>query len=319
MTSLADRYVWAVIRLLPESQRRDTEATLEELIAESVAARLDAEPDRDPTEIEREVLTELGDPSVMASRYSERPRALIGPEVFPEYLWVLRLVMAVAVPAVTAFAMFGAGLQDDASFSDVISAGSDAVFNGLIQVAFWVTLVYAFADRWRSGVPWTLDRLPEVPARQTWSAGVGDTIVGIVMTVLAGVALIWQHRWPPLEDSAGVGVPFFDPDMWRGAAQGLLVLLLASVVVQALVLARRHWSTRLAIANAVINVASLGIVVGLAIQAQLVNAEFLAIVADRVEEEVTAQNAAWLVVGVIAAIEVWDSVDAAIAARRARR
>lgn len=318
MTTLADRYVWAVIRLLPESQRHDTEAALEEFIAESLAVRVDAEPDRDPAEIEREVISDLGDPSVMASRYSERPRALIGPEVFPEYLWVLRLVIAVAVPAVTAFAMFGAGLQDDARFRDVISAGSGAVFNGLIQVAFWVTLVYAFADRWKSHDPWTPDRLPEVLVRRSASVGMGDTIVGIIMTVLAGVALIWQHRWPPLEDSAGVGVPFFDPGMWRGAGQGLLVLLLASVAVQAFVLARRHWNGGLAIANAAINMASLGIVVGLASQDHLVNAEFLAIVADRTEVEVSPQNAAWLVVAVIAAIEIWDTIEAFIAARRAR-
>ena len=84
MSSLTDRYVWAVVRLLPEAQRAEIDAELHELIAETIAARAGSDPDLNSNDAERGVLAELGDPSAMAARFRDRPRVLVGADVFPE-------------------------------------------------------------------------------------------------------------------------------------------------------------------------------------------------------------------------------------------
>lgn len=317
MSTLTDRYVWAVARLLPEHQRGDIERELRELIAETVDDRADDAALRSSREVEHEVLAELGDPSAMASRYTDRPRSLVGREVFPEYLRILRLVFAIAVPIVTGMAVLGTVLDDGADAGDVVGAAIGAAFNSGIQVAFWVTLVYAFAERWKADNPWTPDQLPALPAAGTGTSfSLSATIFGIVVTVLTIVAIVWQHAWPSLHDEAGEGVPFLDPGIWNGGGQALLALLVASLVVQVAVLARRGWSYRLAVANAVVNVASVAVVTWLAIDERLLNAEFLTTLADRAGWDDPLDRAAWGLVAVVAIIEVWDTIEAFVAARR---
>jgi len=306
-----------VVRLLPEAQRAEIDAELNELIAETIGARAGSDSDLESNDVERAVLAELGDPSAMAARYRDRPRALVGADVFPEYLRVLRLVLAVAVPIVTGLAVLGAVLGDGADAGDVVGAAIGAAFNSAIQVAFWVTLVYAFADRWKADDPWTPDRLPDLPAGNRGApVGRGETLFGIVVTVLAGVALVWQHVWPPLENVVGEGVPFLHPDIWDGAGQGLLALLAVSVVVQVAVFTGRRWTYRLATANAIVNLASLAIAVWLAANERFVNPEFLTIVADKAEWDFSLDNTAWALVGVIALVEIWDTAEAFVRAHR---
>lgn len=323
MSTLTDRYTWAVVRLLPEDQRPEIEREVRSLVAEMVDSRSgEAQagigPEGRDERLERQVLVELGDPSLLAARYVEHPRSLISSEHFPEYLRVLKLVAVVAVPAVTALSAVGAAFGEDPTLGSIVGSALVALFNSAVQVAFWVTLVYAFAPRWKADDPWTPDDLPDVPAAGE-GVGVGDTVFGIVVTLLAGVAMVWQHVRPPLDDGAGVGVPVLHPDLWVGPGQLLLGILAVSVLIQAAVLVRRGWSEPLAVANAVVNLAFLGVVTWAALGERLINTAFLELLAERGDWAQVPAVSPWVPIVVVAAIEAWDSAEAFVAAHRAER
>lgn len=313
MSTLSERYGWAVARLLPEHQRDEVRRELDELIGEMI----------DSTgRSEREVLAELGDPGRMAARYVERPRALIGAEVFPEYVRTLKVVAGIAVPAIVGVSVLGAVLDADPNVGDVVGAALGTAYTVAIQVAFWVTLVYAFADRWKAESPWTPDSLPDLPSSELRgaapAAGIGEIVFGIVITVLVAVAIVWQQVWPPIRHE-GDGVPILHPDLWNGPGQAYLGVLAVSVAVQLVVLRHRRWTIPLAAVNAVANAASFVLLAWLAFDERLVNPEFLRVLAEQADWDTVPSVNPWIPVVAIAGVELWDSVEAFLNARRAER
>jgi hypothetical protein len=319
MTTLTDRYAWAVVRLLPEDQRPEIEREVRSLVADLIDGRRgDDDLQTDPRAHEREVLAELGDPGLLAARYVERPRALIGPDHFPEYARILKLVVAVAVPVVTALSALGAALGEDADLLSILVAALVGAVNSTIQAGFWVTAVYAFADRWKRSDPWSPDALPDLPDGVR-GPGVGELVAGIVFTVLAGVALIWQEVRPPVTDGAGNGVPVLHPDLWGGSGQLLFALLLVSVAIQLLVLRGRRWTAGLAVVNAGTNTAFLAAVTWAALEEKLVNTRFLEVLAERGHLDQVPTVNPWIPIVAVAIIVAWDSAEAFIAVHRQER
>lgn len=107
-TSLTDRYIQEVARRLPEEQRADIAAELRGTIADTIDGRL-ARDGLDETTAERAVLQELGDPSLLAMKYRDRPLYLIGPELFPAY-WALLRRLIPLVPLIIGAIVLAAGL-----------------------------------------------------------------------------------------------------------------------------------------------------------------------------------------------------------------
>ncbi len=98
MTTLTDRYVWGVLRAVPEAQRPDLEPEIRALIADAMDARVASVAGEAPTAAERAVLTELGDPEVLAARYTDRSLFLIGPAYFLVWKRLLLTILPIIVP-----------------------------------------------------------------------------------------------------------------------------------------------------------------------------------------------------------------------------
>ncbi|WP_394297053.1 HAAS signaling domain-containing protein [Nocardiopsis valliformis] len=81
---------------LPRRQRGDIEAELRALVADGVEDR--GKTGADPVTAEREVLTELGAPRRLASGYADRPLFLIGPDLYLDYVRVLKALLSTLVP-----------------------------------------------------------------------------------------------------------------------------------------------------------------------------------------------------------------------------
>ncbi len=91
---LIDAYVASVGENLPEKQRADIEAEISSLLQDSLEARAEAENRAPDEEMVIAVLREYGEPEKVAASYRE-PRYLIGPRLFPAFLTVLKIVLAV--------------------------------------------------------------------------------------------------------------------------------------------------------------------------------------------------------------------------------
>lgn len=325
MNTLTDRYVWAVVRLLPEPQRAEIDAELRSLVTDMIDARDSIAAESHSTEshsaesLERDVLTELGDPGRLAANYVHKPRALVGPQVFPEYVRALKVVAVVALPIVVVASVLAAMLADDSNPGSVIGAAVAGLFGAAIQVAFWVTLVYAFADRWKADNPWTTDALPNVSTGSPNGVNPTEVALSIVFTVLFGVAIVWQRFRSPLTDAAGDRIPFLHDDVWAGVGIALLGILVASVAVEVTVLVTRRWSPLRAAAKVSLNVALFALVAWLALDDRLLNTQFLETLAERAEWNDVPTINPWIPIAVVGVIEIWDSVERIRSARSEQR
>jgi hypothetical protein len=192
MTTLTDRYVAETLRGIPQKQRADIEAELRTLVADAIDDRLDS--GTPPAEAESAVLTELGSPRRLAASYTDRPLALIGPDLYLDYLRALTVLLSTIVPlwfllqGVTTFVAGSTALE---SFG---SALVGAIETG-VAIAFFVTLVFAIVERSRgvrarAKAAWHPSGLPEVRDRRGYFA----ELVGgsIFLVVIASVLLVLQ-------------------------------------------------------------------------------------------------------------------------------
>lgn len=100
---LLDRYLAAVAALLPRAQRQDIAAELRDLLLSRMEEK-EAELGRPLERAEREaVLKAFGHPIAVAGRFGT-PRALIGPELYPFYVFAVKaaLVLAAVVTGIPA-------------------------------------------------------------------------------------------------------------------------------------------------------------------------------------------------------------------------
>ena len=212
MSTLADRYVWGVLRAVPERQRADLEPEIRALVADAMEARA-ATSTGDAAAVERAVLTELGDPEVLAARYMDRSLHLIGPAYFLDYKRLLTLLLTIVVPIVTLATMAAGFIAQEAVVTAVLNGLGAGLMVG-VQLAFWVTVAFAAVERYgtrQSGpiMEWSLDDLPDTPSPARLSAG--DAITSIVGGVVLLGVIAWGPQFITTAGSTTTTVPFFDP------------------------------------------------------------------------------------------------------------
>lgn len=306
MTTLTDRYVWGVLRAVPSAQRVELEPEIRALVADAIEARAD---DPDPASAERAALVELGDPEVLASRYTDRSLALIGPRVFLDWKRVLMTLVPIVVPIV-ATVVGAAELLSGAMLVEALLSALATAFMVGVQLAFWVTVAFAFIERSQAPVPtmtghaWTVDDLPAVPAAQR--IGLGELVGSLVANALVAVVIVWQQLRPPIEID-GVPAPLFDPALWSFWLPWFLVVTLLEMAFAIVLYLRGRWTWALALGNAFLGAAFAIPAIYLVQNGLLLNPD--------VAEAIQTAGGRWLDVTVtitaivIAIIVAWDAID----------
>ena len=106
--NLLDRYLAAVAALLPKAQREDIVAELRDLLLNRIEEKEEAKG-APLTDKEREaVLKDFGHPLAVAGRYGPQ-QSLIGPTLYPFYVFALKIALAVAA-AISIIPALAAGL-----------------------------------------------------------------------------------------------------------------------------------------------------------------------------------------------------------------
>jgi hypothetical protein len=140
MSDLIDRYLMAVSANLPKEERADITAELRDILFSKVEAR-EAELGHPLDRREEEALLhDFGHPLEVAGRYGTTHQ-LIGPEVYPFYIFALKVAMGIMAAIYLALcAMFVAsGSQKGAHDQDIVT--------GLLVTFALVTLVFLAIDR----------------------------------------------------------------------------------------------------------------------------------------------------------------------------
>jgi hypothetical protein len=217
---ILEKYLNSVRSCLPEAQRDDIVRELSENLHAQVEDKENelGRPLRD-VEVE-EILKEHGHPMVVASRYRQDKRSvafgpeLIGPEVFPFYVRVLKFnlgISAVVLFIVAVALAFGGHAMTAGNLVPAI------FFQVTIQFAI-VTLIFAVADRHFKKNPesWNYSdaKHPWHPAFSfdDWSKAKAKSDTGrvsrldsVAQIVALGVALVW------LRVAAGAPFLIFGP------------------------------------------------------------------------------------------------------------
>ena len=321
MSTLTDRYVWGVVRAVPESQRPELEPEIRAMIADAIDARsASGAPAGQADAIERAVLAELGDPEVLAARYTGRTLYLIGPAFFLVWKRLLLTLLPVVVPIVAIVGMAATSFAGDASIGDVVAAGITAAINVGIQLVFWFTLVFAVLERtadrsWDVGTQWTPDKLPALPARGRPS--LAELALSATGLVFAGVFIVWQQVAAPIA-VGGQSYPVFDPDLWSFWLPWFLVVIGLELVFTGALYVAGRWTWPFAVVNALLAAAFAIPAVWLIQTDQLFNPAAADALATAGFGGAIAPTGLIIAVS-IAVISGWDAVDGFLKASRASR
>jgi hypothetical protein len=257
---LVERYLQAVRHWLPTRQAHDIIAELSEDIQSQIDERQAAlgRPLTD-TEVEA-MLVERGRPMLVASRYLPQ-ESLIGPELFPVYRFVLKIVLlcsgAPAVLALVSLIVFGPGSPGDGPRPWLAYLGP--LWGTFISSAFiaasTVTLLFAVLDRLkdRAGLldAWQPGKLPPVrdPSHISRASSSIEVAANLIFLVWCA-AYLGTQRLIDVPELRVTAAP-----QWMWFYWGFVAMTLANIAFSCYNLVRPRWTMRRAALRLVIDAA----------------------------------------------------------------
>lgn len=321
--SLTERYIAQTVKSLSPTAQDDVRAELEASIADAVDARLDQ--GESLVQAERAVLTDLGDPGILAASYADRPLHLIGPRYFLTWWRLLKLLLWI-VPACAAVGVAIAKILEFATIGETIGAVVVVIIQVIVNLGFWTTLVFAILER-TVPIPetaWTVDQLSEMPDDRP---GLSEFLASLIFLALSAAAIVWDALRGFVRQD-GEALPILNPELWPGWMIVLFVLMAAELLLSFVVYRAGRWTVAAAVSNTVLALVFAVPAVYLLATGQLVNPEFLQFLATDHAADLANANAGaadqggvFRVVTVVLAvvtvgIVAWDIVDGWVKTRR---
>lgn len=286
MNSLIERYVQDVARRLPEKDREEVKKELRANIYDMLKGD-------ESDEAVKKVLYSLGSPASLAEKYRTKPRYLISPAYYDQYVdvikWVLPLVgvvVAVVGFAVGAFDAAKAGIDNFALvasgiFTKGLSMGVGAAFHALV----WTTVGFVIAER--SGEKakkvgefgWKIEELPEVRSEKA-NIPLSEGVAGLILTVIFSVLglLFCAGALPFVMVFSDGGMTFyqiFSNSFLALCIPAILVSLVLGLIENLAKIRDRRWSVFVCVSVVIKSLASMAISLYLINRPHIFSAEFL--------------------------------------------
>lgn len=240
---LLDRYLQAVRFWLPRAQQQDIIAELSSDLHSQIEDK-ETELGRPLNDAELEaILKRCGSPILVASRY--RPQTqLIGPALFPIYLFVLKVVLLwILVPVflviVGPFMILPAAHRGGALLETL-----STLWSALFTAAGTITLVFAGLERTQAKFhlfeKWDVRSLPPV-AKKSQAPSRTQSVFELIFGVIGLLWLLAIPQYPFL--ILGPAAAFLKPaPMWHSFYLLMVVLSVLGLVRQCLSLMRPQWA-----------------------------------------------------------------------------
>lgn len=251
---LIDSYVKEVGQYLPQETRAEITEDLYEAVLEEVFELADA-ADRSPSLADQQtVLSRFGHPFKVAGRYLPQ-RYLIGPELYPQLLRTLKIVLSIAVAGLVIFALTFAQV-------DGWTLGPWQLISMSLKLLLWVSVavfgVFVALEYSGERLNWYESWAPT--AANVNAVGVikrGDVVTNLVTE---GFFLLWWNdvlvllEVLPIVDLSVQLSPVWQDYFWH-----LNILIGAAFVLHIYVLIKGVWQRVTQMTEVVINVALLGV------------------------------------------------------------
>jgi hypothetical protein len=137
--TLTERYLKAVAAQLPKATRDDIVAELRDAIQTRMEDKEEA-LGRPLTEAEQEtVLREMGHPLTVAARYGSGPMHVVGPELYPWWMFGVKVALA-ALVCITVIGLVVRVFAGDMMLGQAIGQAFASVFNGAVTIVGLATI-----------------------------------------------------------------------------------------------------------------------------------------------------------------------------------
>lgn len=271
--NLIDRYVAEVGKNLPllngrEDIEKELKSTLEDMLEDRAqnSGRV-----RDEA-LEIEVLKEYGSPQKVAQTYNPHPY-LIGPKLFPFFLFVLKIVLTVVVSVMLVLAGIQAVTDTPfmgADFVKIIGQGLGSALSAAIAAFGNVVLVFVILERvlpdkeiggFDDEKDWDPASLAKEPDPDSVSRS--ELISEIVFTFVALAILNIYPQWLGMffgSDNEIVFIPMFTEKFFQ-FVPWINVVLVAEILLDIYLLRNAIWNQLTRLSKVIIEVASLTLTV----------------------------------------------------------
>jgi len=239
---LTDRYLRAVSFLLPTGQRDDIAAELRDVLM-TRAEEKQAELGRPITrEEEADLLRAFGHPLVVATRYGGG-QYLIGPEIYPLYIFALKILLAITVASAVIAGVVKAVI-DPGPPGPAIAVAHGVLWNGAMSDIGVLTIIGAVLQHYKIRLKfltdWNPADLPQRPRRPLFRRRtLFDHVAGIVAQTLF---ILWWTKvlrpWIPyithIPLRAGQSLDLARAPVWNTLFWPVLGLSAAALVLHGL-------------------------------------------------------------------------------------
>jgi len=294
MISLIDRYIYDVTRRLPEKSRLEVDKEMRANIADML-------PENATQENIDRVLTSLGDPAKMAEQYRTRPRYLISPAVFDDYLTVLKLVIPILAVLMVVLRLFGAITDTPVEgtygkvFTSILAGILDSIFSAVTNGFLWVTLSFALVEYFqvmKGKKDWSLKDLPEMPSQSTVKISRVETVISMVLSAFF-LVMMTRYSYLIVISLHGISTPLFSNLALSRYIPYLVALTACSWAVSAVKLYYGRWNAVTALLHG-LNAIAWAIATILFLRSpDTFNPSFIARAAEALKIDLAVMNAHW--------------------------
>ncbi|MBU1093558.1 MAG: hypothetical protein KKH01_03755 [Firmicutes bacterium] len=250
MKNMIERYVYDVVRRLPESSRLEVEKELRANIDDMLGK------DHSEEHIE-EVLLELGEPRLLANGYKTKERYLISPAYFDDYVRVLKIVMVIFVSVSLVFGAIDLALNLNSQtpwemIGEVFSRLFGDSIDSILMAFAWVTVIFWIIERADEKTKfrvWKLSNLPEVPKKNSPKINRTGAVIGLILeTIFAVIFIILLISYRDIlgiYENSNMVAPMFTNEVLVAFIPLLIISIGFSVFVSMLKALYGVWSIRL--------------------------------------------------------------------------
>ncbi|NIJ21710.1 MFS family permease [Sphingomonas naasensis] len=268
---LIERYLASVRQNLPADKADDIIAELHD----ELATRQEMREDRLGRPLRRDelaaLLKEFGHPLVIASRYRSQ-QYLIGPDIFPFYLFALRVVLTIGALSFVSIGMV-ATLLGNRSIVHMVTGITSDLWGFFFTAIAVVTLAFALFERFGGPVEqlvrWTPEQLPAPLARRKgqweaafevgcgiafllwWTGAVPFPAIAATTALRIEPAPVWGHYYLPILVLASAQlvanlVKWLLPRLWRFQSLLTVAISVATIAMAAGLYKAGAWVTVIA-------------------------------------------------------------------------
>lgn len=285
--NLIDKYIQEVTRRLPEKNRKDIALELKSTIEDML-------PEQHSEEEVKGVLKNLGNPSVLANGYNDRPMYLIGPRYYEVYLTIMKISLPIA--AIVAFVSLVAHQiitfnGSDAVLNIIINIFTDgivAIIETCLHTFFWITLTFFIVERVDSSKDteplnfklkkWSPEDLMDIPNLAKKRISDGEIVFSLFWTALWATCYFYADHLFGVYEKGEDGLIFVTPALNQEVLLSYLPMIIVVIVLEVGLaiykLIERKWTTKLAHYNTALQIVVTTIFIFILINPNLFEIDF---------------------------------------------